>query len=158
MKISQRYILLGWSSHWGLVRFVPTTETSRDFESQKASRAVLCMLSTRSNRAVETLYGLPSESEELRQERKSTTDYDYRSFGLAGGSKHLKWLSCDKSLYIPPHTDLDNREVCVRCMKVYHAVVEAQNTRNAGTAYRSEIISRCCILRHYLQNTSSEDC
>ena len=84
------------------------------------------MLGTRSKRAVEILHGLSGEFEELRQERKSATDYDCCSFGLAReGSKHLKWSSGEESLYVPPQTDLDNREVCVRCMKVLHAVVEA---------------------------------
>ena len=38
---------------------------------------------TRSDRVFETLYGFSGEFEELRQERKSTTDYDCCSFDFA---------------------------------------------------------------------------
>ena len=41
------------------------------------------MRSTRSDRVFETLYGLAGEFEELRHERKSTTDYDCCSFDFA---------------------------------------------------------------------------
>ena len=83
MEISQWYILLYWSSDRLIVRRVPASKTSRVFESQKARRVILCTLSTRSDRVVERLYGFFGESEELRQERKSTTHYDHCSFGLA---------------------------------------------------------------------------
>ena len=83
MEISQRYILLSRWSHQWFFRLVPATEASRVFGSQKARRRVLCMLGSRSKRAVEILHGLSGEFEELRQERKSTTDYDCCGFGLA---------------------------------------------------------------------------
>ena len=51
--------------------------------SQKACSVFLCILGTRSNRAVEALDIMPSEFEELKHERKSTTSYYSCGFDLA---------------------------------------------------------------------------